>query len=1055
MKGKFIKKVLALILVIVLAFSCAGGVVATGKGVNEKQAEAALLAASETSTTAWFLEKLASGAVGAVGGKAMNAVLGSIFGSSDSVDRFLTEINAVKEEIQNLRGELTEMSSLLIGKMNYGELKKDLDDFAVYINQFAGVYNDLCFMQELSKNDVELTEIFANDIYFGDDKNLWINGKTLYNATIELGNRLVLVLQGGYNIFGAYDKMEKYKNHWEHHGYADRKEFREKIIKIYSQLSTMCESACAIIRDTHSGNTAQERATREKAIARLNQLKTNAQMVKEMNERCAVIEHPDFRIYRDTNTGTNLYTFYTIVRDAKMTNIDFSIKLVEYYHPEYDEYFKTHVFLHAYSYGEDPIRYMSSMTNTDNPVLPPNLVFNYTYNLNNFTVEKRVTAYYNYHMFSYQPDVGDLTKIYNDYKSENPGKDITLYDIFFGKENGNFTNKTGRYGPMLGKGAWFATRVYFYEYVKLGETKWFGNFVTDTGEEKVQYQLAYFKDYKKEIDSNSGYVGRVLNTISWVSQNLFFSVTRWRGPELEQGSLMEPAYPEAQPDGLISGMESFYELPYDGNVTLSVPEDSGIKFQWYLRKGDGGEDSEIEGATSSTYTLPLLQSNMNGWKYYCKIIEDDDPDMIDYYMTTPVTLNLAGEGTKVHEVKTAGELEEAMDKITAGDWDGHTIKLTADITLNTPLFLYDHRATIDLNGHDLTISPAAGSEPNVNPTSSKPEIASVYLLRGKLSLTGEGRFNITPGEGTDYGIYAHNGVIMADNVTLANGNAAVYAAEGSTVEIKGNISATGKDVSAIECFTGSIVKVTGNVSAEGESSCGVYAESNNENNVKVEISGNLAVSGDNSKAAFLGGEWTFLRVVGNVSATGLGAAGIMAGGGNADSKCTAFVQGSITADTTGVMVWNLADVRVFGNVTVTGEGANAVHSTGGMVYVYGDITADGKNGTGIYAESWDLTDPATGAMVKADGKITAFTPLKLDGMAMNENEHENNSTYQGFLTFSDETNFVWTAEGSFVILTPQSPPTGDVSGIIHYSFLLLITAGIINIKYKNKRSISA
>ena len=55
----------------------------------------------------------------------MNAVL-SIFGSSDSVDRFLTEINAVKEEIQNLRGELTEMSSLLIGKMNYGELKRTL-----------------------------------------------------------------------------------------------------------------------------------------------------------------------------------------------------------------------------------------------------------------------------------------------------------------------------------------------------------------------------------------------------------------------------------------------------------------------------------------------------------------------------------------------------------------------------------------------------------------------------------------------------------------------------------------------------------------------------------------------------------------------------------------------------------------------------------------------------------------------------------------------------------------------------------------------------------------
>lgn len=189
----------------------------------------------------------------------MNTVLGSIFGSSSNADRFLTEINAIKKDIQNLQFELTSMANLLIGKMNYGKLKKDIDDFAVYINQFAGVYNDLCFMQELSKNDAELTEIFANDIYFGDDKNLWINGKTLYNATIELGNRLVLVLQGGYNIFGAYDKMEKYKNHCEHQGYAERNAFREKIIKIYSQFNTMCVAACAIIRDINNGSTAKTR----------------------------------------------------------------------------------------------------------------------------------------------------------------------------------------------------------------------------------------------------------------------------------------------------------------------------------------------------------------------------------------------------------------------------------------------------------------------------------------------------------------------------------------------------------------------------------------------------------------------------------------------------------------------------------------------------------------------------------------------------------------------------------------------------------------------------
>ena len=79
----------------------------------------------------------------------------------------------------------------------------------------------------------------------------------------------------------------------------------------------MCESACAIIRDTHSGNLRPGKGNKGKGHCPVKSVKTNAQMVKEMNERCAVIEHPDFRIYRDTNTGTNLYTFYTIVRDAK------------------------------------------------------------------------------------------------------------------------------------------------------------------------------------------------------------------------------------------------------------------------------------------------------------------------------------------------------------------------------------------------------------------------------------------------------------------------------------------------------------------------------------------------------------------------------------------------------------------------------------------------------------------------------------------------------------------------------------------------------------------
>jgi hypothetical protein len=62
------------------------------------------------------------------------------------------------------------------------------------------------------------------------------------------------------------------------------------------------------------------------------------------------------------------------------------------------------------------------------------------------------------------------------------------------------------------------------------------------------------------------------------------------------------------------------------------------------------------------------------------------------------------------------------------------------------------------------------------------------------------------------------------------------------------------------------------------------------------------------------------------------------------------------------------------------EGTTAIYAVGGSVTVEGNVTATGINGTAISASKWDLIEPTAGAFVMVDGKITAYTPLRIESL---------------------------------------------------------------------------
>ena len=168
----------------------------------------------------WLGKKLAGGVVSAIAGKGVNAAFDSIFGSD--TDRVLKSLEEIKLAIQDLKSDIAKLAT----KVDKVQLQALLNDYGNFIGYYITVYDALIAMTEV-ETDYESAKEFFEGLYSctGTYENYKVDGNTLINATINLGNRLRhnYVTEGGEcNIFGAVDLYDRYTNVWEHNGYALR-----------------------------------------------------------------------------------------------------------------------------------------------------------------------------------------------------------------------------------------------------------------------------------------------------------------------------------------------------------------------------------------------------------------------------------------------------------------------------------------------------------------------------------------------------------------------------------------------------------------------------------------------------------------------------------------------------------------------------------------------------------------------------------------------------------------------------------------------------------------
>lgn len=977
----------------------------------------------------WGLKSLGSGAISGLTGIGLNLAYKKIFG--DDTDRILAAIAKLSEKMTEIDAKLDSM----IQKMEVIGIQAFLIRYRDRIAPYKALFKDMQTAKTLyggsDEDSIANKKEFLLDIYYGTYPSLARNNMNIMGIVRELKSILVDTVQvingKTCNVFGAFDMLEMKTNLWEHQGYDSRNQFRNLALGVFTDFKALAELSIAeVIADCK----ANGKSLRQAELAETN-LQDHIDAVAAMEKKCRVIQHPDLRIIRTLDGNGNLYAFYKDVNVASVRNLSDLECDMGLYQP-------THHYIHC----------MVTTKNIKSMTFNGNVEKDYSYNI----ISDQATKI----------QIRDIHWLYGNTGGRKEKYEKTLYDILFDEKEGNFNN-VGK----LPKGTYFATNQYwYYSYSSnplFGKEKkhsrWDTELVSDGNGKKISWV-----EGRRLLRITSAYNYKY-PSVDHYESNKFFSLVTYNG-YIAQGALEAPGMLEPT-DGLISGMEASYVLPANSAINLSVEEKEGASYQWLVDKNDDKGFVEIENEVGFAYTIPSINPSMNGWRYQCAITEEEVSEWGEgYTITDPVTLNLTGEGVPApvteHDVSNAAELTAALEKESDGSWDGHTIKLTADIIYPNPISLLEHSVTIDLNGHTLTVQPSSDSEANINPMSNMAKTAAIYTIRGNLYVKGEGALNVIAGQGIDYGAYAYASEITVNNITCTDGGTSVYATDGGSVEITGDVSAKGENTYAIECFGGSTVKVSGNMSAEGHTSCGVYAESYTGQEALVEVGGDVIVSGDNSQAAFLNADYTVLKVQGNVTVTGAGASGISAGGGEADNRCTAIIYGDINAPMDAVNAWDSADVRVHGNITVTDEGATAVSAVGAMVQLHGNVTSKGKDGTGISVSAWDLVDPVVGAMVKADGKITAFTPLRMKGMPVEESEHIAESPYAGYYAFTDGTNTIWAKPGSFIKIvvsgsdsdpTPN-PQTGDSSNMVLYALMLFSGAGIITIRlYRRKRRI--
>ena len=307
-------------------------------------------------------------------------------------------------------------------------------------------------------------------------------------------------------------------------------------------------------------------------------------------------------------------------------------------------------------------------------------------------------------------------------------------------------------------------------------------------------------------------------------------------------------------------------------------------------------------------------------------------------------------GASTSDIVRISSSDELADALRNAE-DGVVIQLTNDIKHKRAIGV-SSSITIDLNGHELHIF------------TDVENMTAVWVYGGGIQLVGEGEFNVTSVYGD--GVFVSGDASIEVNNIISRGTAGVHASDDSVVIVHGDI--TGNEWLGIRAADNASVTVYGNV--EGKNMAIRATDSST-----VYIVGNIADADTEVAGVMAIGEGTAVTIRGDV----YGGMGLVAEYGaiiNVYGRVTGTNGFGLRASTTAT-------------ITVHGDVVSAMATHGGIVNIYGDVSAnDLGSGVSVHGEGAIITvhgniatDDSTGVNAFEGGIANIYGDISANGLS--------------------------------------------------------------------------
>lgn len=308
------------------------------------------------------------------------------------------------------------------------------------------------------------------------------------------------------------------------------------------------------------------------------------------------------------------------------------------------------------------------------------------------------------------------------------------------------------------------------------------------------------------------------------------------------------------------------------------------------------------------------RGNMNKKLQFKKILSVLISLILVFSLVLPLPVFAAGEPPSVCQIGDTqyGSLDEALNVVD----NGETITLLADISDTNGLAISSGKSfTINLNNYTLDV------------TNSGDLSKAVEVTNGSaVAITGAGSFNAS---GEWYGVYADNATVTVSSAASSMGTA-VFANNRANVTVTGNAAGAGTGIYARNT---SVVTVAGDVGSANNGASAIDAQGST-----ILVHGNVTASGGGSSHGILGAgnitvdgdvEGNQIGVEVSVVSSIINIGGNVTARGTDDADNSFFCYGALASD---------GKINITGNITATG--GTGVRSVGsGKLTIDGTITA--------------------------------------------------------------------------------------------------------------------